>query len=172
MKDTPGEKATGTFKKMVGISNTKRVLRGELLKPIPPSEIQTRSDGSQHNFSLKRDPNITLQAVADDISPLNMEDYYLLRAIDSPFDRFRVFSHPHLLEWGARLKTGDQIFVRLPSPNPSSSNWSLAIIRYKGVVKNLPGTNFGVEIMVSNTYVNLLFQLIRNMIQCVNLVVL
>ena len=151
MKDTPGEKATGTFKKIVGFSNSqKQVLRGELLQPIPPRDIQTRSDGSQHNYSLERDPNVTLYAMEDDISPLNVDDYRLLRAIDSPFDRFRVFSDPHWLEWGARLNIGDQIYVRLPSPNVSgSTNWSFAIVRYKGAVETLPGTNFGVEIMVS-----------------------
>ena len=148
MKDTPGEKAPGTFKKIVGIANPKRVLRGELLRPIP-REKEPRSDVVQPNYSVEKDPAITLFVVDNDISPLNIDDYYLLKAIDTPSDRFRVFSDPQWLEWGANLKTGSLVFVRLPSPNESAPTWSHAIIRYKGHVKNLSGTNFGVEIMVS-----------------------
>ena len=148
MRDTPGEKAPGTFKKIVGMTNPKRVLRGELLSPIP-REKDPRSDVVQPNYSVERDPAITLFAVDDDTSPLNIDDYYLLKAIDSPTDRFRVFSDPQWLEWGANLKLGSVVYVRLPNPNESKPTWSHAIIRYKGRVKNLSGTNFGVEIMVS-----------------------
>ena len=148
MKDTSGEKAPGTLKKIVGMTNTKRVLRGELLNPIP-REKDPRSDVVQPNYSVEKDPAITLFVVDDDISPLNIDDYYLLKAIDTPSDRFRVFSHPHWLEWGANLKVGNMVYVRLPSPNESAPTWSHAIVRYKGPVKNLYGMNFGVEITVS-----------------------
>ena len=145
MRDTPGEKAPGTFKKIVGMTNQKRVLRGELLNPIP-YEKEPRSDVVQLNYSVERDPAITLFTGDDDISPLNIDDYYLLKAIDSPSDRFRVFSDPQWLEWGCNLKVGALVFVRLPKSAPT---WSHAIVRYIGHVKNLFGTNFGVEIMVS-----------------------
>ena len=152
MKDAFGEKATGRLMKIVGINTSnKRILRGEILKPIPQQEVHTRPNGSQPNYCLDRDSSITLHAEADDISPLGIDDYYLLNAINSTFDRFRVFSDPQWLEWGGRLKEGDQVFVRLPSPDISVSSWSCAVVRYKGPVKTLPaGTHFGVEIMVRN----------------------
>ena len=150
MKDTPGEKAPGTFKKIVGMTSTKRVLRGELLRRIPREEPLIVSDVVQPpKYSVERDPAITLFAVDDDIAPLNIDDYYLLKAIESPTDRFRVFSDPHWLEWGANLKVDALVYVCLPSPNKSVPTWSQAIIRYKGPVRNLFGMNFGVEIMVS-----------------------
>ena len=148
MRDTPGEKAPGTLKKIVGLTNTKRVLRGELLRPIP-REREPRADVVQPNYSVERDPAITLFAVEDDISPLNIDDYHLLKPIESPSDRFRVFSDPQWLEWGAKLKIGALVYVRLPSPNTSVPTWSRGIVRYKGPVRNLFGMNFGVEIMVS-----------------------
>jgi DNA helicase HerA-like ATPase len=150
MRDTPGEKTPGTFKKIVGITNQKRVLRGELLRPIP-REKEARPDVVQPNYSVERDPAITLFAAEDDISPLNIDDYHLLKAIDSATDRFRVFSDPHWLEWGENLKVGNLVYVRLPSPNESAPTWSHAIVRYRGPVKNLFGMNFGVEITVSLT---------------------
>jgi hypothetical protein len=148
MKDTPGEKTPGTFKKIVGITIQKRVLRGELLSPIP-REKEARPDVVQPNYSVEREPAITLFAVEDDISPLNIDDYYLLKAIESPSDRFQVFSDPQWLEWGANLKVGDMVYVCLPRHSTSVPTWSKVIIRYKGPVKTLFGMNFGVEIMVS-----------------------
>ena len=146
MKDASGEKAAGALKKMIGfLTISKLILRGELLKPIPVRDIQTRT---QPNFYLDRDPNITLQAVEDDVAPLDIADYYLLCAIQSPYERFRVFSDPHWLEWGGGLKVGDEVYVRLPSPNTSVSMWSNAVVRCKCSVKTLPGTTFGVEITV------------------------
>jgi hypothetical protein len=146
MRDTPGEKTPGTFKKIVGITNQKRVLRGELLRPINRDK-EPRPDVP--NYSVEKEPAITLFAVEDNISPLNIDDYHLLKAIESPTDRFQVFSDPRWLEWGANLKYGSLVFVRLPSPNTSVPTWSHAIIRYKGPVKTLFGMNFGVEIVVS-----------------------
>ena len=147
MRDTPGKKAPGTFKKIVGMTNTKQVLRGELLRSFP-CEKEPQQDTVQC-YSVERDPAITLFAEDNDISPLNIDDYYLLKAIDSPSDRFRAFADPQLLEWGAELKMGSLVYVRLPSPNESEPTWSHAIVRYKGPVVNLFGMNFGVEIMVS-----------------------
>jgi hypothetical protein len=148
MRDTPGEKTPGTFKKIVGITNQKRVLRGELLRPIP-REKEARPDVVQPNYSVERDPAITLFPHEDDISPLNIDDYRLLKAIDSATDRFQVFSDPQWLEWGANLNVGSLVYVRLPSPNPAAPTWCRAIIRYRGPLKNLFGLNFGVEILVS-----------------------
>ena len=150
MKDTTGAKPTGLLKKMVGLTSTKQILRGELLRPIPLAEIRPRSDGVKPNYSVDRDPTVTLYAVKNNVSSLSREDYLLLRAIESPFDRFRVFSDPHWLVWGASLHVNSQVYVCIPDPghSDSASTWSIAVVRYRGAVKTLPGTTFGVEIMV------------------------
>ena len=153
-KDTQGEKS---LKKIVGMTNLVVVLHGELLRPIPRGEIQPRSDGVQHNHYVEREPSVTLYAAERDVSPLSPKDYHLLRAIKSPVDRFSVFSHPKWLEWGRELNVDKQVYVCLPDPSHSDSvsTWSTATMRYKGAVKCLPGTTFGVEITVGGYSANL-----------------
>ena len=151
MKDTPGEKPPGLLKKIIfgAINNTVTVvLRGELLKRISYGKSQPRSDGNQPNYRVERDPAITLFAVEDNIFPLSIDDYHLLTAIESRFNRFFVFSMSQWLEWGTNLKVNDHVYISLPIPN-TSSIWSTGIVRYRGFVKTLPGIHFGVELTVS-----------------------
>ena len=159
MKDTPGEEKSVSSsivsvikKPFVGGNSSRQimVLRGELLGQIPPSQQQPRSDGLAHNYFVDKDPSTTLFVVDEQgISPLSLEEYRLLRAIDSCYDRFTVFVNGDWLEWGVKLNVGDQVYVRLPGPNPTTADWSLGFVRCKGNVHSLPGTNFGVEIYVS-----------------------
>ncbi len=150
MKNVQGEKAPG---KIILIEGPKpvQVLRGELLTPIPlrDRECSVRYDGRPpHNYRSTRDPSVTLYGGQDDedVSPLNGRDLQLLEAIEKPCDRFAVFSEDSKLEWGGRLKNGDQVYVRLPTPAPT---WSAGAVRYVGPVASLPGRNFGVGISVS-----------------------
>ena len=157
MKDTPGERSVSSIvsaikKPFLGGNSSRQiiVLRGELLGQIHPSQQQPRSDGLAHNYFVDKDPATTLFILDEQgVSPLFPEEYRLLIAIDPCFDRFNVFVNGDWLEWGANLKVNDRVYVRLPGPNTSTGDWSLAVIRYKGDVKSLPGTNFGVEIYVS-----------------------
>ncbi len=148
MKDVQGEKAPG---KIILIEDPKpvQVLRGELLAQIPPREWSVHNDGRPpHNFRSTKDPSVTLYGGEDDeyVSPLNGRDLQLLGAIEKLCDRYAVFSEDSKLEWGGRLKKGDQVYVRLPTPAPT---WSAGAVRYVGPVASLPGRNFGVEISVS-----------------------
>ena len=156
MVDVEGEKVMGgvanTAKKyLLGTEKreTIKILRGELVNPIAP---QVQYDGKPpHNYCLQRDHNTTFYSIEDDVSPLAYRDYKLLEAIESAGDRYATFSGVNKLDWGAKLKEGDEVYVRLSSPhsNPDSAEWSLAKVEYKGAVKSLPGTIFGVAIMVS-----------------------
>ena len=156
MVDVEGEKV------MVGVANTAKkyllgtekretikILRGELVKPIAP---QVKFDGKPpHNYCLQRDHNTTFYSIEDGVSPLAYSDYKLLEAIESVGDRFATFAGVNKLDWGAKLKEGDEVYVRFFSPrsDPVSAEWSLAKVEYKGAVESLPGTTFGVAIMVS-----------------------
>lgn len=146
MKDTPGEKPPGLLKKIFGITNNTLLLCGELLRSTPLSESQSRSDEVQPKYSLEKDSTVTLFAVEDDVSPLNIDEYHLLKAIEYPSDRFRVFSDPQWMKWGDSLKIGSLVYVCLPAPSASEPTWSIAIVLYRGPVKALSGTNFGVEL--------------------------
>ena len=154
MKDTPGERPARKFMSVItGGSKQVMVLRGELLKFIPPKEMQPRNVGKPaHNFRLKRDPNLTLYGGEDNVNvaPLNTRlNTELLGAIQDPFDRFAAFSEDGKLDWGGKLRKGNHVFVRMPCENSSVPDWSLAVVQYAGEVESLPGRNFGVEIKVS-----------------------
>ena len=159
MKDVYGEKAPGKIMAILsapfaGGPKTVQVLRGELLARIPSrdQEWSAHNDGRPpHNFRSTKDPRVTLYGGEDDdyLSPLNGRDLQVLGAIENPYDRFAVFSEDNKLEWGGRLKRGDQVYVRLPGDNASAPTWSAGIVRHVGPVGSLPGRNFGVEITVS-----------------------
>ncbi len=157
MKDIQGEKALGKLMAVlsapfIGGPKPIQVLRGELLTQIPPQEWLVRNDGRPpHNYRTKRDPSVTLYGGEDNdhVIPLNGRDLQLLEAIEKPYDRFAVFSEDSKLEWGGRLKRGDQVYVKLPGDNASAHTWSVSVVRHVGPVESLPGRNFGVEIKVS-----------------------
>ena len=153
MVDVHGEKAPGKIGGLIGSSpKLVAVLRGELLASISRQEIVPRSDGRPSpNFRSKRDPSVTLYGGEDDeyVSPVNDRDLELLEAIERPGDRFAEFSKPNKLEWGGSLGRGDQVYVRIPSPNASVPIWSIGIVKYVGPVESLPGRYFGVEIKVN-----------------------
>ncbi len=154
MKDVYGEKAPVKLMSVsIGSPKPVQVLRGELLAPTTSQEWEQRSDGRPpHNFRTKKDPNVTLYNVEDDLSPINGKDLQLLEAIDKSCDRYAVFSEGNKLEWGGKLKRGDQVYVRLPGDNASAPTWSAGVVRYVGPVTSLPGRNFGVEIKVNITF--------------------
>ena len=155
MKDTQGEKAAGKIMTVFGSgSKPFQVLRGELLTLIPFKELKPRSGGKPaHRFCLKKDLSVTLLTYGaqddPDVAPLGTLDTELLEAIPTVYERFATFCEELKLEWGGKLKTGDQVYVKMPSPNSSTPDWSIAVIQYVGEVEFLSGRNFGVEIKVS-----------------------
>ena len=128
-------------------SEIKKVLRGELLVEIPEHERQNIGGGQPLNYHLFKEPNTLLYSDEEGVEPLGEDDFKLLEAISSPSDRYAVFTHPTKLEWGANLQRGSRVYVTMPPINQVSVD---AIVRYRGDVDSLSGTNFGVEIMVSD----------------------
>ena len=126
MKDVYGEKAPGKIMSVLAGSKPVQVLRGELLTQIHHRELVQRNDGRPpHNFCSTKDPSVTLYGGQDDyyVFPLNSRDLQLLGAIEKPCDRFAVFSEDSKLEWGSRLKRGDQVYVRLPGDKTSARTY-------------------------------------------------
>ncbi len=149
MKDIQGEKAPGKIMSLIEGPKSVQVLRGELLALIPPRQRSARSDGKPpHNYRYTKDPSVMLYGVKKDVSPINGRDLQLLEAIERSWDRYAVFSEDSRLEWGAKLKIGDQVYVRLPGDTTSAPTWSAGVVRHAGPVAPLPGRNFGVEIKV------------------------
>ncbi|XP_064385808.1 ubiquitin carboxyl-terminal hydrolase CYLD-like isoform X3 [Halichondria panicea] len=145
-KETQGEEAPGMFWWLMYSPQPVQVVQGELLALIPPQEMTTRYDKTPpHNFRTKKNPSVTLYSIKDDVSPVYGKELQLLEAIKKPCDRFTVLTEDNKLEWGGRLKIGDQVYVRLPTSAPT---WSAGVLRHVGPMHmaSLPGRNFGVEI--------------------------
>ena len=147
LKDVEAMKQSSGFKKMIGVGkfSVVNVHRGELLIQVPKNERQQCGDGPLLNYCLFKDPNILLYSGEENVSPLGEHDFKLLEAITSTNDRYHVFSHPDKLYWGASLRQGSRVFVKIPYTQIVAA----AIIRCKGSIESLPGINFGVEITVS-----------------------
>ena len=149
-----GEETVTTFAGLVKRITQRNILRGSLLKSIPP-EIQTQRiiDGkAAHNYeTVLKDHLITLFCPANDIAPLNKYEYDLLCGIESQEARYQTFISPDILDWGSELKVGNVVRVSIQVSHSSKSvatkNVS-SVLRYVGPVNNLPGITFGVEITV------------------------
>ena len=129
-----------------------RVLKGELVAPIPPGDIAQRSDGQPpHNYrTLTRDSPATLyhnDVDEIDLSPLTPNDYEILAGIKSTYVRYNFFIEEGRLDWATKLKKGDKVMVELPVECGGGTIAS-AVIRYVGPVKTFSGIGFGVEIKV------------------------
>ena len=115
------------------------VLRGELVSEKP--------DNPPFNYVLSRDPNVYLFCNENEVAPLSSEDFLLLEAISEPYDRIDAFNNK--LEWGTKLEPGTGVYVTVKGPPLSVRERVLAVLHYKGEIGNIPGIQFGVEILVS-----------------------
>lgn len=159
LHDSPGEKTdtsfVGAVRTLGGLVGRKQssvvIVRGELLVPIPGSEISLRNDGQKpHNYRLKRDQSISLFCKDDggDVAPLGDYECLLLEGIKSREVRYDVFiSRDDMLEWGSKLKRGDIVYVALLSLYTAPAQYAAAVIRYVGL-ETESGVQFGVEIVV------------------------
>ena len=127
--------------------------------PIPLSQMVPRSDGQRaHNYrTISKDSTVTFYEGDEDeenVAPLTRNEYGLLAGVKSPWARYKTFLEGKL-DWGTKLKKGDQVSVELPglgaAPSGATPRAS-AVIRFVGEVKTLPGITFGVEIKVAHTH--------------------
>ena len=115
-------------------------MRGELVSEIKP-------DNPPFNYVLIRDPNVSLFCTENEVASLSSKDFLLLEAVSEPCDRIDAFNNK--LEWGAKLKPGALVYVTAKGPNLAVKESVRAVLHYKGEIGNIPGIQFGVEILVS-----------------------
>ena len=124
------------------------------MSPIPQAQRVPQTDSqSAHNFrTVSKDSPATFYVDEDgtDLAPLSANEYGVLAGVKSPWARYQIFLEVGKLDWGAKLKRGDQVSVDLPGqPTPGRGS---AVVRYVGEVKTLPGITFGVEITVPHVF--------------------
>lgn len=126
------------LKKLMSKGETSHnVSSGELLIRLPKKI-------DRFHYQLLRDPTIHVMCNTDDVYPLNEEEVLLLQPSRDLDDIISIYMNK--LKWGLQLKMGSIVLVHLPGDNFTSMK---AAIRFKGKIGDLPGTNFGLEIMVS-----------------------
>ena len=125
---------------------------GELLLQIPLQDRVPREDGSpSHNYSLYKDPAVTLYDDGTGVSPLEGAELDYLAAITRPQTRIAQYLEQGKLKWIMALKNGDNVVFRLKQGS-NAVFMPRGRIRYCGRVAGYDGVMFGVEILVSNTF--------------------
>ena len=85
---------------------------------------------------------------SDNVAPLDGVLYNLLKAIPAANGRLSVFKTDGWMDWGAGLKKGDEVYIRVTKGGEGCC--STAVVHYIGTMSGTqPGTMFGLEINVS-----------------------
>ena len=121
-----------------------QLLKGELLEALPENEQpadSTRIALGGINRKLR------VECLIKDVMKLTVEEFDILLAISSVTLRYHIWFVGKRLDFGKRLEYGSQVlaainfngvFKKLPG-----------VVRFKGKLRNSPGTMFGVELHVS-----------------------
>ena len=147
LQDVHGHKRDGAvksaIKKMTGGDqySTVNVLRGELVEQYATTELNS-------NMRLCRDPTICMSLSLDNLAlaPLRTEEFLLLEGIELASDRFATFSNGGI-ELGMDLVPGSKVYVEMYGAGHVKKH-ATATVQFKGKVQGLPGTTFGIEILV------------------------
>ena len=132
---------------------TVSVQRGELLVPSRQKEASSlRSDQqlSQLKLACKlcKDSNISIHCRPDEVAWLNLTEFDILEAVQSPQARYKEFCMDRKLSWASRLELGSAVHVRLTNEAGTMVQYAEGAVRYIGKVGKNPGQMFGVEITV------------------------
>ena len=117
----------------------KSIIRGELL------DVIRSEDG--YNFVLHRDPTVHLYCGEEEVAPLCMEEFSLMKGIQTRGERLKAFTEGRL-QFGLNLMKGNMVYVDVSGPNLAQKDYVLSAIHFRGKVGNLSGITFGVEILV------------------------
>lgn len=116
-------------------------------------ELVSKDSYESHTHSVYHQLSSRANLKPEEVASLSREECILLDAIQTPADRYTVYSTPEKLAWGKGLKVGDAVLAQLPSRGGQAGSsghqdeHAVAIIRWAGLTRI--GHRFGVEIMVS-----------------------
>ena len=127
-------------------STPKQLLKGELLEALPETAQPVDSTRiaviNYQELLLKR---IRLHCRKEDVARLTREEHDLLLAISSVTLRYQIYIDRGRMDFGKRLGLGSEVMV---SVQGCSKNLP-GVVWYKGVLPNIRGTMFGVQLHVS-----------------------
>ncbi|XP_068721135.1 probable serine/threonine-protein kinase DDB_G0271682 [Montipora capricornis] len=128
-------------------STPKQLLKGELLEALPETAQPVDSTRiaviNYQELLLKR---IRLHCRKEDAARLTREEHDLLLAISSVTLRYQIYIDRGRMDFGKRLGLGSEVMV---SVQGCSKNLP-GVVWYKGVLPNIRGTMFGVQLHGNN----------------------
>ena len=93
---------------------------------------------------------IECHTVCENVAPISSVQYKLLKAIPTAKARFSVFITDGWMDWGADVKNGDEVYIRVTKTKDGEECCSTAVVRCVGAMtEDQSETLFGVEITVS-----------------------
>ena len=120
------------------------VLRGELLEALPEAE-QPQDCLTRVALAGIDRKSLRIECSMEDLTRLTDEDAKLLLAISSSESRYQTLIDRKRLDFGRRLSPDSQVFVSVKGIPKDV----VGVVWYKGELPSLPGTMFGVELIVS-----------------------
>ena len=136
---------------MAGIASHSYIVLRDQSKEYPCGSLVELKEGEychHGHATLLRKTRSSTTLRDSDLAPLTVEECVILDALPNSAARFAVYSTPGKLEWGVRLKVGDNVLAQLPDSNGGKEEYITAIIRWIGEIHG--GLYYyGVEIKVS-----------------------
>ena len=127
-----------TFSSVLGVYSKKNEIE------IPKGDLLIRKGDI---YCVDGNESVTFTECLD-VAPLDYVQFSILKAIPTAKVRFSLFVTEGWMEWGAGVKKGDKVYIRVKKGGDECC--STAVVHYIGAgTGDQPGTLFGVEITVS-----------------------
>jgi len=133
-----------------------RILKGSLLVELTETETRdTQLYFTNLNYKKYSDDSVKLYCEPERVHQLNDKQFNLLLGVRTTFDRYKALN---ILNWVETLKTKDIINVTIPTiPHPVKG-----IVQYIGPLPGEEGTKFGIELLVSQCVLNVIYDPVTN----------
>jgi len=136
-----------------------RILRGTLLVELTKAEARETHQYFPNPLNYKKysDDSVKLYCKSEHVRQLNDKQFNLLLGVKTPFDRYKALN---ILNWVETLKTKDIVNVTIPTiPHPVKG-----IVQYIGSLPGEEGTKFGIELLVSQYVLNVIYNPFTNIL--------
>jgi len=155
LKDKVGHKPIYKWNPLAARSySEERVLKGTLLVELTARETHQYFT-KPLNYKKYSDDSVKLYCKPEHVCQLNDKQFNLLLVVKSPFDRYKTLN---ILNWAEKLLPGDGVNVTIPT----ITHPVRGVIQYIGPLPGEEGTKFGIELLVSQCVLNVIYNPITN----------
>jgi len=160
LKDEVGHKQTNKWNILAARSYIEEhILRGSLLVELTDAEARETHQYFTNPLNYKKysDNSVKLYCKPEHVCQLNDKQFNLLLGVKLPSDRYKALNILNCVE---KLRVGYGVNVTIPTiPHPMRG-----IIRYIGPLRGEEGTKFGIELLVSQYVLNVIYNPVTNVL--------